>query len=189
MPHLPSLPDDAILTTVFKTYPKVCAPLVRLADQVMHGPAPFSIAEREMIAAYASGLNACQYCHGVHEQVADEFGMEAGLMPKLLDDLETAPVAEKLKPVLRYARQLTLEPAKATKAQVDAIYAAGWDEDAVFFAVMVTALFNFMNRMVEGIGIHGTHDYFVSTRQAFRERGYRGLAAMIEALAAERGAA
>lgn len=40
-----------------------------------------------------------------------------------------------------------------TEADANRVYAAGWDEQALFDAVSVCALFNFMNRIVEGSGI------------------------------------
>jgi AhpD family alkylhydroperoxidase len=33
------------------------------------------VAERELIAAYVAGLNACGYCHGIHIAVAEAFGI------------------------------------------------------------------------------------------------------------------
>lgn len=57
----------------------------------------------ELIAAYVSGLNACGYCHGIHTAVAEAFGIAEGTFAGLLDDLDTAPVDERLRPLLRYA--------------------------------------------------------------------------------------
>jgi len=34
-----------------------------------------------------------------------------------------------------------------------AVFAAGWDEQALYDAICVCALFNFMNRLVEGMGV------------------------------------
>jgi AhpD family alkylhydroperoxidase len=70
------------------------------------------VAERELIAAYVCGLNACRYCHGVHTATAQAFGISEGTLGALLDDLGTAPVAERIKPLLRYVGKLTLTPAK-----------------------------------------------------------------------------
>lgn len=53
-------------------------------------------------------------CHGVHAETARAFGVEEGLMEQLLTDVDSAPVQDKLRPLLRYARKLTLEPARMT---------------------------------------------------------------------------
>ncbi|TDV41083.1 carboxymuconolactone decarboxylase family protein [Actinophytocola oryzae] len=181
MAHLPSLPDNAVLMDVFRRYPETSRPLLDYHEVVMRGPSPFSVAERELIAAYVSGLNACGYCHGVHTVTAEACGIEAGAVPAALADLDTAPVPEKLRPVLRYAAKLTRAPASVSRADADEVLAAGWDEDALHSAVMVCALFNFMNRMVEGHGIKGDPDYFATSGHRLREVGYAGLNRLLEA--------
>ncbi len=40
-----------------------------------------------------------------------------------------------------------------TRADADRVYAAGWDERALFDAISICGLFNLMNRIVEGSGI------------------------------------
>lgn len=64
MTFLPSLPDNARLLDVFRAYPDTAFPLLDYHEALMRGPSPLSIAERELIAAYVSGLNACDYCYG-----------------------------------------------------------------------------------------------------------------------------
>ena len=156
MPHLPSLPDDAILADVFRRFPDHAAPLADYVQRLMRGPSPLSLAQRELIGAYVSGLNASGYCRGVHTAIAASQGLEEQLVAALIDDLATAPVEERMRPVLARARTLTLTPAKAGDAEVAAVYAAGWDERALHDAVSICGLFNMMNRLVEGLGITGT---------------------------------
>jgi AhpD family alkylhydroperoxidase len=48
----------------------------------LRGPSPFTVAERELIAAYVSGLNACGYCHGIHRVTADAFGVAGERWPR-----------------------------------------------------------------------------------------------------------
>ena len=71
----------------------------------------------------------------------------------LRQDIETSAVDDKLKPLLRYVRKLTLTPAMMSGCDAEKVYAAGWDEQALFDAVSVWALFNFMNRIIEGSSI------------------------------------
>jgi hypothetical protein len=56
-----------------------------------------------------SGLNVCGYCHGVHAATAQAFGVSEGTLAALLADVDFAPVAGQLKPLLRYAGKLTVE--------------------------------------------------------------------------------
>src|SRR5215472_2318183 len=110
MTYLPSLPEGAVLLDVFRAYPETARPLMDYHQALMRGSSPLSLAERELIAAYVSGLNAYRYCHGVHAATAQAFGIGAGTLGALLADVGAAPVAERRKPLRRNARKLTLNP-------------------------------------------------------------------------------
>src|SRR5262249_36054485 len=116
--YLRSLPADTALLGVFKSYPQTARPLLDYHELVMRGPSPFTVAARELIAAYVSGVNACNYCHGVHTATAEAFGVPPGLLAAALADLDAAPVDERLRPVLRYVGKLTSTPSRM--AQEDA---------------------------------------------------------------------
>lgn len=152
MAQFPSLPDDHQLDSVFKRFPATVAPLLEYHDRVLRDPSPLTVAERELIAAYVSGLNACTYCHGAHVLAASAFGIEENWFEGLMKDLETCAVDAKLKPLLAYVRKLTLTPSMMVEADAAAVYAAGWEEQALFDAISVCGLFNLMNRIVEGTG-------------------------------------
>ena len=110
MPRLRSLPDQAVMRDLYRTHPRTCKPLGELTEAAMRGPSPFTQAQRELIAAYVSGLNTCTYCYGTHVGVAEACGVAPDLIKALLIDIETAPLEERMKPILRYARKLTLSP-------------------------------------------------------------------------------
>ncbi|WP_027943934.1 carboxymuconolactone decarboxylase family protein [Amycolatopsis taiwanensis] len=175
MSYLPSLPADAALIDVFRSYPDTSGPLLDYHEVLLRGPSPLSVAERELIAAYVSGLNSCGYCHGVHTATAARFGIAEETLTALLADVDTAPVDERLKPLLAYVGKLTGTPSRMTDADADAVFAAGWNERALHDAVSVCALFNFMNRLVEGLGITASSDYFAASAGRLAEGGYTGL--------------
>jgi len=177
---LRSLPNDAVLLQVFQAHPDTARPLMDFHEIIMRRPSPFSAGERELIAAYVSGVNACGYCHGVHTKTAEAFGIEPGVLEAALADLDSAPVDERLRPVLRYVGKLTATPSRMTQADADAVFAAGWDEQALYDAVMVCALFNFMNRMVDGLGVAADESYFAKSGYRLRELGYSGLATLLD---------
>lgn len=168
MPFPPSFPTDADVRTVMSQRPDVYHHWHQFGEGIMRGPSPFTPGERELIAGFVSGVNACAYCHGSHTAVAIAFGFPENLMPKLLDDLDTAPIAERLKPVLAFVKKLTLTPNKMTSSDADAIFTAGWSEDALHDAVAVCCYFNFMNRLVLGHGIE-----FDSNPERLRARAER----------------
>ena len=185
MAHLRSLPDGAVLMDVFMKRPELARPLLTFHENLLRGPSPLSVTERELIAAYVSALNACAYCQGVHTATAEAFGLEEGMLEALLRDLDDAPVDEKLKPLLRYTQKLTVTPSRMTPADADAVYAAGWDETALHDAVAVCALFNCMNRLVEGFGIVADDQYFAFSGQRLMDIGYQGLADQLDTAPSE----
>lgn len=175
MAYLRSLPERAVLRDVFAAFPRTSRPLLDYHEALLRGPSPFSVAERELIAAYVSGLNACGYCHGVHTATAQAVGVDGGLVAALLDDVDAAPVGARMKPVLRYVAKLTRMPSRMTPADAEAVLEAGWDERALHDAVSVCALFNFMNRLVEGLGIQADAGYFGTAAERLATQGYAGL--------------
>jgi uncharacterized peroxidase-related enzyme len=180
MPYLPSLGPRASLLDVFKSYPETSKPLIEYHEVLLRGPSPFSEAQRELIAAYVSGLNHCRYCHAVHTSTAERLGIEGGLIPRLIEEFDSVAVTNEMRPVLRYAQKLTDQPAGVTQADADAILAAGWDESAVYHTVAVTALFNFMNRLVEGLGIEFNPAYTKEASQRLAEHGYLPLLGLLK---------
>ncbi|MDQ7019309.1 MAG: peroxidase-related enzyme [Robiginitomaculum sp.] len=150
----PSLKDPAYLEDLFVRFPRGTGPLMAFHDAVLRNEdSPLSIAEREIIAALVSGLNACAFCYGAHKTMAMAFGLPEETITALVEDIDSAPIDEKLKPLLHYVRKLTLSPSKMVQSDADAVFAAGWPEEALHDAVLVCALFNFMNRVLDGAGI------------------------------------
>lgn len=174
MAYLRTLPEARLLE-LFQAFPELWRPLLEAHEALLRGPSPFSVAERELLAAFVSGLNACGYCHGVHARVAERFGMDEGVLAALLEDVDTALVADTLKPVLHYVRKLTLAPAKVTPEDAEAVFRAGWDDRALTHAAMVCGLFNLMNRVVEGLGIEADAAYAEVSSKRLHEGGYAGL--------------
>ena len=175
MTFLPSLSGEATLLDVFKRFPGTARPLIEYHEVLMRGPSPLQIAERELIAAYVSGLNACQYCHGVHTVTARRFGVAEDLLNQLLQNPAEAPVPMRMKVLLAFVKKLTLDPGRMTHVDAEEVFAAGWDEQALHDAVSVCALFNFMNRLVEGLGIKAGASYYTTSGERLFSGGYAGL--------------
>lgn len=180
MSFLKNLPQGSALLEVFRAYPGTSKPLLEYHEALLRGESPLTPGERELIAAYVSGLNACSYCHGIYTATAEAFGVEEGLLEALLMDVDSSPVDEKMKPILRYVQKLTSVPSRMTPADADAVYAVGWDDQALHTAVSVCALFNFMNRLVEGLGIEAPAGYHAESADRLKNIGYAGLAGMLD---------
>jgi uncharacterized peroxidase-related enzyme len=64
-----------------------------------------------------------------------------------------ALLAPALRALLEYAGKLTRTPAAVTRADVAALRAAGYTDEAVLHAAEVTAYFAFVNRLADGLGV------------------------------------
>jgi len=147
--------------------------LSRFTEAVLHGPSPLAPGQRELIAAYVSGVNECEFCHRAHKAFAESHGMDISAFNKLMNDIESAAIDESLKPILRFVRKLTETPSKMTQADADAVFAAGWNEQALQDAILVTSLFNFYNRYVDGHGINpAPMDVCRQVGSIIKEKGY-----------------
>ncbi len=172
MTFFPSLSDDATVFHVWNAHPEIYAPLARVTQAIMRGDSPLTPGERELIASYVSGLNACQYCAGGHAAAAEAFGIDEGFLGRLLEDVNESGLDNRLKPVLAYANKLTLTPSRMTQADADAVFAAGWDEKALHDIIAVCCMFNFMNRLVDGHGIEANSEVFEERGKRHKDLGY-----------------
>ncbi|MDP1691363.1 MAG: peroxidase-related enzyme [Burkholderiaceae bacterium] len=188
MPFFPSLPDDAGARHILALNPAAGRALIELHTATLRTDSQLTARDKELIAAFVSGLNACQYCFGVHRETARAFGVEESLIEALLADLESAPVDARLRPILEYARVLTLTPTKALQRHVEAVFAVGWTERDLHDAILTVCLFNFMNRLLEGHGVKGSADLYATRGQALHDLGYSPLLAMLPEEAAPRTA-
>jgi uncharacterized peroxidase-related enzyme len=153
MAFLKSLPSKSHIADVFKKFPSGIPELLEFHDLYLREDSSLSIAEREMIAAYVSALNGCKFCFGSHSRIASLYNIHPSLFLELLTDIETAKIDENFKPILRYVKKLTLTPSKITQLDIDLILEQGWSEETVHTTATVCALFNFMNRLVDGLGV------------------------------------
>ncbi len=84
-----------------------------------------------------------------------------------LRDLDASPLPEKEKALFRFVAKVNRQSTAITEADMQPLYAAGWDDEAIYCAVTVCALFNFYNRWVDAAGVHALSD------EAHRQGGKR----------------
>ena len=147
-------------------------PLDKVSQRIMRGKSPFSNAEKEIMAAFVSGLNACAFCYGSHTAVAKQFGVEPDLIEKLVEDIDTAPIEDKLKPIFHYLKKLTLTPSKLTLIDVNKVKVVGWSDEALYHAILIGCLFNFYNRLLDGHGVKGNPHIYQFGGEHLHKNGY-----------------
>ena len=130
MSFLPSLGSKVTLLDVFKKFPATALPLPEYHEILMRRPSPLELADRELIAAYVSRLNACQYCHGVHAVTATHFGVPEGLFKKPFENLAKAPIDARMRSLLEFVKKLTHTPNRICEEDAERVFAAEWNEHA-----------------------------------------------------------
>jgi hypothetical protein len=81
-----------------------------------------------------------------------------------------------LRPLLAFVRKLTLSPAEMTQSDADAVFEAGWEEQALHDAIAITGRIRFMQCLVEGHGFTPFTRFLAQERARKRvELGYVNL--------------
>jgi uncharacterized peroxidase-related enzyme len=153
MSYLPSSPDLTNVAAMLGKYPRRGILLFKLLEDIKSSCSPLNRSMRELIITYTSGLNQCDFCYNTHKAVSEQLGIDEKVFDQLKTDIDSAQVDERLKPVLRYVKKLTLTPDRITQADAQQIFDAGWDENVFLDVIFLCAVVNCMNRFVNGIGI------------------------------------
>lgn len=75
------------------------------------------------------------------------------LAPAIASDWRSAGLEPRLQAILGYAEKLTLEPGAVREQDLAALRAQGLDDRGLLEVVQVTAYFNFVNRLADGLGV------------------------------------
>lgn len=76
-----------------------------------------------------------------------------------MEDYSSAGLGAADLAMLDFAVKLTRQPAAMTRADVEALRAAGFDDEAVQEIVQIAAMFNYYNRLADGLGIDPEPDW------------------------------
>jgi alkylhydroperoxidase family enzyme len=76
----------------------------------------------------------------------------------VIRDMETSALSEKEKALLRFVDRVNHHSQQITAEDMQPLYAVGWDDAAIYYAITVCALFNFYNRWVDATGVHALSD-------------------------------
>ena len=166
MPHIATpdgLPGIAGLAA-FK--PAMGEKLFAFADELLRGPSSLTAAERELIATVVSTRNDCTFCARTHQAVASHLLDDGGALAcALVDDVDTAPVDDKMRALLRIATEVVHSGRDVHGDDIAAARAAGATDEDIHDTVLVAAAFCMFNRYVDGLAAvtpddDATYDFF-----------------------------
>ena len=142
------LPDAARVAFYHKSF--FGAPMGAWTQAAMRGPSPWSVGERELMAAMVAKWNSCAFCVGAHGAVAAKT-MERPLVNAVLADFRSAPISEALKGVLGFLEIMTLRPMELSAEHAKAALRSDVTAEALRDAIAVGTLFNIITRYADAL--------------------------------------
>ena len=119
-----------------------------LTQEAMRGPSDWSVADRELMAAFVSKVNNTEFCIAAHTATSALAYKDGAKVSAALADLETAPLTEPLRSTLRMLGKLTREN-NLDVDDISTVLAAGVSEQQVKDALAVALAFNVTDRLAD----------------------------------------
>ncbi len=142
-------------------------------QEAMRGPSAWSVADRELMAAYVSTVNDSAFCIGAHSATAGRAYQDGAKVQAVLADLESAPIEDGLRATLRMLGTLTRE-GKVGAADMRQVLSAGVSRQQVEDALAVCAAFNTTDRLADAFGFEVlSPEGFEAGAKYLLKRGYR----------------
>lgn len=160
--HLREVYDDIIqkrgklaeIHQLQSLHPETIVQHMDLYMELMFGKSPLKRKQREMIAVVTSAFNQCEYCIQHHSAALRHFWKDDQQVQLLAQDYQHLDLADHDKALCDYAKLLTLKPHEVSNEDhVQPMRDVGWDDRAILDAAMIVAYFNFVNRLVLGLGV------------------------------------
>ncbi|MCM4165393.1 MULTISPECIES: carboxymuconolactone decarboxylase family protein [unclassified Arenibacter] len=149
--------------------PETGKPLYELAEVLLRNESPLSPAERELIAAYVSSLNQCQFCTLSHAAAARElYESDGKIVDVTLKNINNASIGPKLNSLLQIAGKVQQNGKEVTKQDVEEARKHGACDRDIHDTVLIAATFCMFNRYVDGLSSWAPTDL-----QVYREMGKR----------------
>lgn len=145
-----------MVPNVFKslsTWPELFEATARLFGAVMQAESKLPRATKEMIAVLVSELNRCPYCVSHHVDFMKQYGVPEPVAQQIAGDYKKAELDEKTLKLLEYAEKVSRNAYKVTDRDFETLRTLGWSDREILEATAVVAQFNFMNRMVDALGV------------------------------------
>lgn len=126
--------------------------LLELSETLLTGDSPLSVEERELISAYVSHRNECNFCTGVHGAIAKQLlKNKSNLVEAVYQNLENADITDKLKALLKIAAKVQLGGKQVSDGDIQQAKNAGATDRDIHDTVLIAAAFCMFNRYVDGL--------------------------------------
>jgi uncharacterized peroxidase-related enzyme len=148
-------------------------PAKEFTHEAMRGPSAWSVADRELMAAYVSKVNESAFCVAAHTATARQAYQDGPRVAGVLADLESAAVEEPLRATLRMLGKLTAE-GRLSAGDMREVLATGVSPQQVEDALAVCAAFDTTSRLADAFGFEVlSPEGFEAGARHLLKRGYR----------------
>jgi uncharacterized peroxidase-related enzyme len=175
MPHITLNSAEPGIRGLLRYRPETGRPLSELAEVLLRGPSTLTRGQRELIAAYVSGLNDCQYCSASHSaSAAAQLPEGMALVDQVRAGASGAAVPDKLKALLKIAAAVQRGGLEVTEEHIARARAAGATDLEIHDTVLIAAAFCMMNRYVDGLATIAPEDpaLYAAGAQHLIKEGY-----------------
>lgn len=121
---------------------------------IMFSKSLLSRAQREMIAVVVSVANSCLYCQTHHAEALNHYWKDQKKINQLKRDFSKIDLSAVDLQLCELAWQLTRIPSVTTETIISKLKELGLEDRGILDATLVISYFNFVNRMVLGLGVH-----------------------------------
>jgi uncharacterized peroxidase-related enzyme len=157
MPHITLAPEQFPGTPgLMQHRQETGRPLSALVEVLLRDTNTLSRAERELVAAYVSSRNDCQFCVRTHSEMSaqqseGDTDEARALVQKVLADLDSAPISPKLKSLLTIAAAVQEGGKAVTTDMVARARDFGATDTEIHDVVLIGAAFSMYNRYCDGL--------------------------------------
>lgn len=135
--------------------PKTIISHMQLYMDIMYGQSPLSRPQRELMAVVVSITNNCLYCTHHHAAALNAYWKDDQKIKYLLEGKEINGLKETEQVLISLAKVMTADPSGTEKDIIlDKLKSLGMDDRSILDANLVIAYFNFVNRIVLGLGVN-----------------------------------
>jgi uncharacterized peroxidase-related enzyme len=148
--HPQAMTSDYYLTLAH--HPDILRQRSQAFNAIMYAPGGLSRAERELASTVVSRVNQCVYCASVHAQRFEQLAKRNDVITEVFADPATAGTTDREKAIVRFAIDLTLEPASLNASHIHALRDQGLDDGQVLDLIHAISIFAWANRLMLNLG-------------------------------------
>jgi uncharacterized peroxidase-related enzyme len=133
-------------------------------DALMDKPGGLTKAERELIVVATSALNRCQYCVVAHGAILRIRARNPLLADQVATNYLKADLSDRERTLLRFACKVATESHAVDDTDFSALRAHGFDEEDIWDAAAITALFALSNRLANVSAMRPNDEFYLLGR-------------------------